>query len=182
MGFSGSKFTWLNKRGEGQFIMECLDHALCNLHWLHLFPSSPLLYLPRTTSDHYSILLRMDAQCVGKKRHPDFRMQLSWFEHDGFVELVHDHWQHESSDFMAMFRSFSHAALVWNKEKFGNILWRKRNYLVQLGGIQKGFERGPSDFLSGLELQLIMEYGQIIKTKELFWFQKSRAKQFVDEE
>ncbi|KAI5653812.1 hypothetical protein M9H77_30999 [Catharanthus roseus] len=52
----------------------------------NFLPFSQLLHLPRTTSNHYPILLKMDTKYTGKTRHQDFRILLSWFQHDGFGE------------------------------------------------------------------------------------------------
>lgn len=49
-------------------------------------------------------------------------------------------------------------------------------------GIQRAYERAPSDFLSTLEKELQCEYGMMLKQEELFWFHKSRAKWFVEGE
>jgi hypothetical protein len=52
MGFSGSKYTWSNKRNSMQFIKERLDSALATPRWCNHFPFFEVEVLATRTSDH----------------------------------------------------------------------------------------------------------------------------------
>lgn len=52
LGFSGSKYTWINKRKRGALILKRLDRIVANI-----YPEAHVSHLPRTHSDHCSLLL-----------------------------------------------------------------------------------------------------------------------------
>lgn len=56
LGFSGSPFTWSNMRVGTSCIKERLDMGLCNQQFLHRFPDTLVLHLPRVRSDHHPYL------------------------------------------------------------------------------------------------------------------------------
>lgn len=58
LGFSGQKFTWINKRTEGGLVLERLNRFLGNGDWISLFPDSINFHLPRLKSDLNPILLK----------------------------------------------------------------------------------------------------------------------------
>jgi hypothetical protein len=57
---------------------------------------------------------------------------------------------------------FIKAVVKWNKDVFGNILWKKQNLVARLRGIQCGLASAPNDFLVNLERKLILEYLSIL--------------------
>jgi len=61
-------------------------------------------------------------------------------------------------------------SLVFNKEVFGNIFRRKREYEARLRGIQKSLERCDSAALLVLQRQLLKEYEQVLFQEETLWF------------
>ena len=52
LGFSGSKFTWCNKRNAEGIIWKRIDRSLSNIAWRLMFPEAYLSHLPRINSDH----------------------------------------------------------------------------------------------------------------------------------
>ena len=61
LGFSGSSFTWTNKRFGKANIKERLDRLLCNQSWRHLFEEAIVTHLPRTHSDHHPIIIDLEG-------------------------------------------------------------------------------------------------------------------------
>ncbi|XP_019244264.1 PREDICTED: uncharacterized protein LOC109224131 [Nicotiana attenuata] len=57
LAYTGSKYTWTNKRHYGSNILERLDRILANYDWITLFPEASVRHLPRTHSDHNPLLL-----------------------------------------------------------------------------------------------------------------------------
>ncbi|KAJ6418599.1 hypothetical protein OIU84_001878 [Salix udensis] len=61
LGFSGSKFTWCNKRNVEGIIWKRIDRGLSNIAWRLMFPEAHLSHLPRINSDHCPIMLCLDS-------------------------------------------------------------------------------------------------------------------------
>ncbi|KAH7835169.1 hypothetical protein Vadar_023516 [Vaccinium darrowii] len=61
LGFSGSRFTWTNRRLAGGIIRERLDRCLANAEWSLAFPEASVKHLARVHSDHCPILLNSDS-------------------------------------------------------------------------------------------------------------------------
>lgn len=57
LGFSGSPFTWTNKRPFRVNIKERLDQAIANLDWRSLFSKACLKHFPISSFDHLPICL-----------------------------------------------------------------------------------------------------------------------------
>ncbi|KAJ6729976.1 hypothetical protein OIU85_020844 [Salix viminalis] len=52
LGFSGSKFTWCNKRNAEGIIWKRIDRGLSNIAWRLMFPEAHLSHLPALILDH----------------------------------------------------------------------------------------------------------------------------------
>ncbi|XP_019157557.1 PREDICTED: uncharacterized protein LOC109154147 [Ipomoea nil] len=59
-GYSRSKYTWVRGQNHSTFKGARLDRALCNMDWRIQFPNADVVHLPRVTSDHNPLLVRMD--------------------------------------------------------------------------------------------------------------------------
>ncbi|KAH9661422.1 reverse transcriptase domain-containing protein [Citrus sinensis] len=62
----------------------------------------------------------------------------------------------------------------WNKDIFGNIIYRKRKLLARIGGIQRILETKPNHNLTRLEVKLQKDLEEVLTQEELLWLQKSR--------
>ncbi len=69
---------------------------------------------------------------------------------------------------------FTEAVILWNKDVFGNIFWKKKNLVARLKGIQCSLATRPSDFLVVLKKKLRLEYLGVLQQEEEFWSVKSR--------
>ena len=49
---SGQRFTWMNRREEGHFVMERIDKAFASVDWINSYPNYALRNLPITKFDH----------------------------------------------------------------------------------------------------------------------------------
>ena len=43
--FSGNKFTWCNRHGEGHMVWERLDRAVGTVEWMDMFLTSKVIHL-----------------------------------------------------------------------------------------------------------------------------------------
>jgi hypothetical protein len=86
---SGRQFTWANRRAIPTY--EKLDRVLASVEWEQKFPLVSVRALSRSGSDHTPLLIDL-----GSKAHRGnttrFSFELSWFEQDGFDELVATDW------------------------------------------------------------------------------------------
>jgi hypothetical protein len=61
LGFSGSKYTWSNKRSSVEYIKEQLDRALATPGWCSHFPFFEVEVLATRTLDHKPLWLRFST-------------------------------------------------------------------------------------------------------------------------
>ena len=61
LGFSGTKYTWTNKRDIGDLIQQRLDRVWANSSWKVAFPEALVKHLARNNSDHCPLLLSLDS-------------------------------------------------------------------------------------------------------------------------
>lgn len=74
--FSGPRFTWTNGQlGHLLIEQQRLDQGWANEAWHDRFHSSALHHLPRTNSDHHSLLLDLNAsrKHLSLPNHSNFR-------------------------------------------------------------------------------------------------------------
>lgn len=57
--FQGPAFTWTNRRSQSFHIIERLDRAFAEVHWVSMFPNAAVFHLPRIASDHNPILVNL---------------------------------------------------------------------------------------------------------------------------
>lgn len=89
--FSGSKYTWSNKRdGRTDLIFERIDKAFANSSWLDLFPTSWVMHLPRVTSDHHPLLLSTQRNFRNTNERT-FRFESMWLRHKEFLPMLKCH-------------------------------------------------------------------------------------------
>jgi len=121
--FSGNKLSWCNGRGGLTRSWARLDRALCNTRLLDRWSTVSLKYLPRKSSDHAPMSLRLESS--DKRYGPSiFRFQQMWTLHEGFGEFVHNLWN-EEVDGVGLWKlayklkKVKNALRRWNREVFG---------------------------------------------------------------
>lgn len=77
LGFKGPKFTWCNKRFEGNLVYARLDCGLHNQEWLQFFSQSSLSHIPFGFSDHMALMVKVQAtpEIKPTKKHRFFRFE-----------------------------------------------------------------------------------------------------------
>ena len=131
LGFSGLAFTWRGRR-RGEWIWERLDRGVANVDWLEKFPTGRIRNLSCFTSDHYPILLTLDAggEKLRWKRKP-FRFEAMWLTDSGCHHTVSRAWESNPTG-APMFRvakklkKCKRLLKKWSKDQFGSVLsWIK---------------------------------------------------------
>lgn len=156
LGFTGPKFTWINKRSEGGLVLERLDRFLGNGGWISLFPDSTNYHLPRLKSDHNPILLRTHPHFSSFGPRP-FRCESIWLHQPDFISLSRSIWENSSSSSDAL-----------------NFLKKKNRVLRRLEGAQRALALSPNSFLVKLEKELNSEFLNLLLMEEQLWALKSR--------
>ncbi|KAB5545180.1 hypothetical protein DKX38_013292 [Salix brachista] len=174
LGFSGSKFTWCNKRNAEGIIWKRIDRGLSNSAWRLLFPEAHLSHLTRINSDHCPIMIRLDSNHSITRVCIPFRFQAMWLSHPDFATIIRDSWNSCTDHAVQKTANLVSPLIQWNKTVFGCIFQRKRSILARLAGIQKQLYIAPNPFLNQLDLELSGEYNLLLDQEELFWKQKSR--------
>ncbi|XP_059624654.1 uncharacterized protein LOC132267514 [Cornus florida] len=130
-------------------------------------------------SDHITILL--DCGGVRRRRTP-FCFENMWLRLWDFKERVHYWWTGYEVRRNPSFRLASKIMLLkgdlkkWNKEVFGNLIWRKNRIIQKIVDIDKKEGKG---FLSATDsnrwAECKVEFGETVMMEEIYWRQKSRA-------
>ncbi|XP_021843644.2 uncharacterized protein [Spinacia oleracea] len=66
--FVGPRYTWVNKRINGDLIMERLDRAYASLDWMDRFPEGKIYNEPILCSDHAAIMYESEPKGVVSNR------------------------------------------------------------------------------------------------------------------
>lgn len=97
LGFRRQKFTWCNKRFDGQLVFQRLDIFVGNSKWIQTFPESIVLHLPRIKSNHNPILFisKLSTQSFAPK---PFCCERIWLNQPEFHSITKEVWRTNQSD------------------------------------------------------------------------------------
>lgn len=129
-GFSGSRFTWTNKRKNSNFILEHLDRFLTNSDWVNIFSNSKITHLPTIHFDHCPLIL--DTNPHFYKNSKPFRLEKMWLIHPSFDSLVYSYRPKLNSNYITNINVLTEAIKLWNRNTFGNIFSQKGTILAKL--------------------------------------------------
>ncbi|KAF7811881.1 reverse transcriptase [Senna tora] len=172
LGYSRPKFTWCNKRPNGQLVFERLDRFMGNGAWLNLCPHTVNFHLPKIKSDHNPMLLCTQPSIFNRSARP-FRCERIWINHPDFLNVVQDGWDsaHNLSNALTLLKG---KAISWNKHSLGNIFERKKILMKRLNGVGHALNYSPSPQLAILEQNLSKQYRDILLMEEELWASKAR--------
>ncbi|XP_038697968.1 uncharacterized protein LOC119995523 [Tripterygium wilfordii] len=173
-GFSGSSFTWTNRRCWAR-----LDRMCVNSEWQNKFASTLVSHLPRTNSDHSPLLVKIvDHHHNGPK---PFRFLNVRFSHKDFNSVVKASWDlpihgQPIQRLYAKLKRLKNNLNNWNKISFGNIFQRVIDAEKELAASQSPFDSNPSDAYK-LELQTkSANLTSVLLQEEAYWKQKAKVK------
>ena len=181
LGFSGTKYTWTNKRDIGDLIQQRLDRVWANSSWKVAFPEALVKHLARNNSDHCPLLLSLDSPHVSNGVKP-FRFQPIWLSHEEFPSVVREAWEGNHHSICNAINEFTNKANVWNRYFFGNIFWKKKNLIARMLGAEKALARNPSQILIHLHNFLSEELEKILALEEELWCMKARMNWLIQGE
>lgn len=81
LGFSGPQFTWCRGVSSDTFMGARIERAICNIKWSLMHPHVTIQHIPRSSSDHYPILVDIHGQGNRAADSKRFFFQNAWFTH-----------------------------------------------------------------------------------------------------
>jgi len=174
---TGGPFTWSNNQEFSSWSR--LDRFLVSPDWEVKFPSSLQKRLPRLCSDHFPILL----DCGGVHWGPrPFKFENMWLKDEGFVDRVRLWWESYSFQgspsfiFSQKLKALKIDLKRWNDQEFGNVEFRKRMQMEDLGALDRLEEqRGSTPEEKARKCGVIRDLENSILHEEISWRQKFRA-------
>lgn len=143
----GSRFTWSNKCHGKNHIQVKLDRVLILSNW-DILSKLHLSTLPRSTSNHSSLILRLEEQ---KPNGPfPFRHEIMQNPHPNFKDLL-QHWWNLPYQGTSMFHIAQKLKRIiynmqgWNRISFRNIFHTQFSILSNIKDIQAKMETRVDD-------------------------------------
>ena len=164
LGFSGSRFTWTNRRDAHVLVQERIDRFFINIDWCTLYPEALVTHLTRCHSDHNMILLETNPTSWARQNRP-FKFQSFWLSDPSFPRVVQKAWV-RATCLKEAISGFSRDASDWNKGHFVNIFKKKNRITARLGGIRKDLAVFPSVSLVELERNIQAELCGVLSQEE----------------
>ena len=96
LGFSGPRFTWLNRRGVSDLIQERINRFFVNPGWYNLFPKARVMHLTCCFSDHCPVLMESKPKPLLVLERP-FKFQSFWASDPSFPSVVSNSWSNLTS-------------------------------------------------------------------------------------
>ena len=172
MGFSGPRYTWMNRREINSLIQEINDRFFMNPSWCLLYPNTKVSYLTRCYLDHCPMLMETNPRRQLHLTRP-FNFQSFWLSNPSFPNVVNQAWK-QPRKLMEAIKVFSRQASLWNKNQFGNIFQKRKRVLARLNGVQRALANQLSSSLVALENHLIKELDVVLEQEKDLWALKSR--------
>ncbi|KAL3635329.1 hypothetical protein CASFOL_019876 [Castilleja foliolosa] len=175
LGFSGSPYTWTNKRSGIDNIQQRLDRGVANSEWITMFPRASILHLPQVGSDHSPIVLSTAPE---PKLKTPFKFEIMWLDDFSCYDIVSDSWIKKVTG-SPPFRLHTKIQNVkqdlkdWNTNHFGNCHTKTKDIQGHLSHIQL---QDKTDINLNLEKSLLMELDTWLCRTETLWRQKEKDK------
>jgi hypothetical protein len=176
---TGRQFTWANSLPKPTF--EKLDRVLMTTEWEFKYPLVSVRALERGLSDHTPLLLDTGIQAFtgnGTK----FRLELSWFTHEDFLERVAEIWNKPVRGNNAVQRWNKKMSALrrylrgWSKHKFGIYKKTKHNLQQIIDHLDITAEnRDLSDGESTMLNQARNQLTKLLREEEIKFYQRAKA-------
>lgn len=164
----GDRYTW-----EKNLTKEKIDWAFSNVAWSNLFSFTTVHHWSKFGSDHRPLFIQTAPRPFTKPTKASFKCQAGWILEEDFIDMVKKSWN--SGPWVSQVRKFSSEADEWNRNRVGNIPWRRRQVLNRIQGVERSRQRRDNQYLAQVERDLWREYNKLLAQEELLWYQKSRC-------
>jgi exonuclease III len=177
LGFRGSKFTWTNRRHDGDLIKERLDRAVANEAWCRLQTMREVQVLAGFKSDHLPLCVQLgDGDTSRRVMKKKFKIEASWMHDDDYLGVVHDAWtevdsfDHRGDLLQQKLNRCQTKLKSWSFRKFGNDEKELKEKTKRLEELQQ--EEGAENWEEVLQIQ--EEIDAILEREDTKWKQRSK--------
>jgi hypothetical protein len=143
LGYTGSGFTWSNRRSDATFTKERLDRAVANSEWCTKFPVVTVMILAAHTSNHNPVCVQFSEQPMERQSYKrSFKFEDSWHTDEECKEIIKAAWENDLLGGMSMQDvqrrlSACHQDLSrWSWRKFSNVEEQVKIKTKQLAVLQ----------------------------------------------
>lgn len=105
---------------------------------------------------------------ASNKEGKPFRFQAAWCADDVYPTLVKNAWKKNLGNVSIALSNVRQDSLVFNKETFGNIFHKKKEYEARLQGIQRSLEHVDYASITILRRDILHKYEKVLYQEKLF--------------
>ncbi|KAG7593815.1 hypothetical protein ISN45_Aa01g026030 [Arabidopsis thaliana x Arabidopsis arenosa] len=168
----GNKFSWAGER-HNQWIQCCLDRALRNESWFHLFPRVQAEFLERVGSDHRPLFIRFVSENI--TRSGRFMFDKRWMAKPELLNIIREGWNKEGNegqtDLLHRISECRKLISQWKRSSSQNSKIRIKQLRNQLDN--EGMKMHPHH---GLMRSLKWDLAKAYREEELYWKLRSKEK------
>ena len=176
MGYVGPKFTWYNRRSDGERIRLRLDTVLSTADWMELYRTSKVFHIVDSTSEHCALLLT-DQQASPNRGKRQFHFEAAWIRYEKCKEIIQEVWKnhsglHSSSGLVEGLNDCASGLARWNYSDLGHIprkIQEKRKSLQAM--IQADLDGSNGEEIDKMR----KEINELLDVEETKWHQRSRV-------
>ena len=175
LGFVGKKFTWKGQRCGG-LVLERLDRAVANNHWLSQNPGTKVQHLHSYSSDHLAIIVKPEG--IVPRQNRSFKFEQMWLRDRGCSDTVISAWGlslmgAKMPEVARKIHTCGEKLSEWSKNNFGSIRKLLEEKKKLLDKAEMAAARGGGDQLAVKSLQ--MEINSLLDKESQMWQQCSRV-------
>ncbi|KAJ6430795.1 hypothetical protein OIU84_018327 [Salix udensis] len=177
--YKGIKYTWHNGQEMDNMILKKLDWVIGNVTFAEKWTEAFAQFLPRSASDHSSMLLHLNQSQFQPR--PRFRFLNLWIDRDDFFPHIEKTWQQQAHG-NPMFKLTTKLQWVkislrsWHKYNRSHITRRVAEAKNSWERAQEKLDRNPMSVAFQLaEKKSAKDYQILCKDEESFYKQKSRV-------
>jgi hypothetical protein len=173
VGFSGTPYTYDNKRKGNANVRVRLDRAVATHSWRDLFCGTTVQHLVSPCSDHQPILIKLMQEQRRCHQAPRRQYEVFWERSMELPEKIAAAWEStgQKNDLGSVHQGLDRVMTElqqWSKKKFGNVLCelgksRKRLEELMLKGADNSEIRKETDHMN-----------ELLYREEMLWLQRSR--------
>ncbi|KAM6563483.1 hypothetical protein CsatB_023481 [Cannabis sativa] len=176
--YSGSYYTWNNKRQGSERICSKIDRFLANQRWLDSFSSTEAIFAAEELFDYTIAIIALSHEIVnGKKPLKYFQMWTSHPQYSKIVKGVYNQGITGSKMYQVIskLKKLKVAFKELNMQHFSNIQEATDEAKKEMLDVQKKLQLEPLNHeLTAKEVAAWVKYGQLLKGRNSFMYQKSK--------
>ena len=112
------------RQENGERLLEKLDRVLYNMEWCIHFNETSAKILPRLSSYHHTLKLRLRGSPYTRNNHP-FQFEAMWMAHESFFEFLNGN-QNNQNETSTLLTYLTTKLKMCNYEIFGHLKKKKK--------------------------------------------------------